>query len=326
MDILSHGLWGFLILKKMKPRIQFLAAFIFNLLPDIIPFGMMIIFMIFTGNISYESFSPETLPPFVFITYKITHSFFTFMILFLLFYIIKKHIFWPILGLLIHIIIDIPTHGDNDYITTFLYPFSDYAFDGLRWTNSYIISINFLVLGILYFLSYRKQSIKVDTIKLNKMAWKILLIPSLFFTLPYIFPLFKPDLYLESYLLDIANVSLAQINSFNPKLLTLLKLLFRMGSSGILCLSIISTIILLTGFRNNLRGAWYALIPTWVLFWSIALGLDFSLNAGIYQYIYSGFAIALVIIAGVFSYKGTFTIVQKKQKTFDQYHGLVKSK
>ncbi len=316
MDILSHGLWGFLILKKIKPGTQFLAAFIFNLLPDIIPFGMMMLFMIFTGNISYASFSPDVLPPFVLITYKITHSVFTFMILFLAFYIIKRYIFWPLLGLLIHILIDIPTHGGNAYITTFLYPFSDYAFDGLRWTNIYIISINFLVLGIFYFLYFKNESIKVDTLKLNKMAWKILLIPSLVLTLPYIFPLFKPDLYLESYMLDIANMNLAQISSFNPKLLTILKLLFRMGSSGILCLSIISTIIILTGFRTNQRWTWYALIPTWVLFWSIALALDFSFNAGIYQYSYSGFAIVLVLIAGIFSYKGTFTIVQKKQKAF----------
>ncbi|MCP5077299.1 MAG: hypothetical protein GY951_04500, partial [Psychromonas sp.] len=273
MDIISHGLWGHLILKKIKPKIKFKTAVAFNILPDILPFGLMAIYMTFTGNISPDSFSPETIPEFVLQIYRATHSLFTFSLFFLILLLIKRCIYWPILGWLIHILIDIPTHGGNDYITKFLYPLSDYAFDGLRWTNVAIISINYFLLAILYLNLYKQQPIKINYQKLNQLAWKILLFPTLIFTLPYMLPLFKADLYLNTYLNNIANID---VSSLNTELTPLLELLFRMGSVGIMCFSILSLQVILHNFRKNQRWSWFALIPSWALFWGLMLYLDHS--------------------------------------------------
>jgi len=300
MDIISHGLWGYLILRKIRPKIQFLTAIIFNILPDIIPFGLMTITILFTGEISSGSFSPETIPESIFTLYRLTHSLFTFLLLFSVVSLFLKRVYKPLLGWLIHILIDIPTHGTNAYITTFLYPFSDYAYDGLRWTNPTIIAINFVVLALLYIILYRKNELGLHHNKLNSYAWKILIVPTVILPIPFIMSLFFPGLYLESYTLSIANLKMSQIAAMNPDLIEILKLGFQMAGAGGLCLSIMSVIVLLTGFKQNRKWTWYALIPTWTFFWILVLILDFKANAGIYQYFYSIVAIILILIASVF--------------------------
>lgn len=126
MDIISHGLWGGIILGR-KNRRDFWWSFAFGTAPDLFSFG------IFTGLTTLGlASSPDwsaghpaqsSIPSYVHSLYNVTHSLVIFIIAFFGVWLIRSKPFLPMLAWGIHILMDIPTHSTEFFPTPFLWPF-----------------------------------------------------------------------------------------------------------------------------------------------------------------------------------------------------------
>lgn len=176
MDVFAHTLWTnavFHLKYSQARKMRYLAAF-FGVIPDLIGFTPLFIYMIVSGRF----FSGEQFPftptnwtfGFAEQAYNFTHSAVIFLaamvIVNLIINLVKYHkqpltyrfyFFWPILGWLLHILIDIPTHPDF-YHTPFLYPLSDYQYTGgVSWAHPTFMAINYGLLICAYIAIYIYQ-------------------------------------------------------------------------------------------------------------------------------------------------------------------------
>lgn len=179
MDVFAHTLWTnalFHIKYKNQRRLRYLAAF-FGVVPDLIGFTPLFVYLIFSGRF----FSGEQFPfletnwtfGFAEQAYNFTHSLVIFAFVFGLVLIIgnvyKYHknkvlykfwFFWPMLGWALHILIDIPTHP-TFYNTPFLFPLSDYRnTHGVSWAHPTFMAINYGLLIVAYIAIYFYQKKK----------------------------------------------------------------------------------------------------------------------------------------------------------------------
>ncbi|PIR97151.1 MAG: hypothetical protein COT91_02965 [Candidatus Doudnabacteria bacterium CG10_big_fil_rev_8_21_14_0_10_41_10] len=161
MDILSHALWGGVAFGRKLKR-NYWLAFLFGLLPDFVTFTPLFVGALF-GYFNLTHLTAEAsgaIPSFVYILYNLTHSLIIFSVIFLVVWIVLKKPFIPLLALPLHIILDIFTHGVDFFPTPFLWPVSNFAFDGTIWTKPIIFLPNvaglILVYGFWYFKTRRK--------------------------------------------------------------------------------------------------------------------------------------------------------------------------
>ncbi len=63
---------------------------------------------------------------------------------------------YELLGWLLHILIDIPTHSYSFYPTPFLWPISQYKFDGISWGTPWFMIVNYSSLAISYLVLWWK--------------------------------------------------------------------------------------------------------------------------------------------------------------------------
>ena len=73
------------------------------------------------------------------------------------------------LGWLMHIVIDIPTHSLSYYATRFLWPVSDYRVDGVAWWTPWLWVTTYAALGAVFLLLWKTRS----TGKPSKLATAI---------------------------------------------------------------------------------------------------------------------------------------------------------
>jgi membrane-bound metal-dependent hydrolase YbcI (DUF457 family) len=74
----------------------------------------------------------------------------------------KFYVFWPMLGWLLHILLDIPTHPDF-YHTPFLWPVSNYRYTGgIAWSHPTFMVFNYGLLILAYIGIYLYQKRKYE--------------------------------------------------------------------------------------------------------------------------------------------------------------------
>ena len=154
MDTLSHALHGKGLFGYKKYR---WFSFLFGAMPDLFSFGFYFIY-IFAVNFNDASFgrpSREEIPYWVYDLYDISHSMIIAFIFIGLAYKINKDFAWPMLAWPMHIIVDFFTHSIEFFPTPILWPVSDYRFDGIPWSNPYVLGINFLLIFLLFFYRWR---------------------------------------------------------------------------------------------------------------------------------------------------------------------------
>lgn len=178
MDVFAHTLWTNLVFHAKyhhARKMRYLAAF-FGVLPDLVGFAPLFIYMIFSGRL----FSGERFPfqatnwtfGFAEQAYNFTHSAVIFLSVFVLVSLVinlrsyfknvndYRFIFaWPLLGWLFHILLDIPTHPDF-YHTPFLFPISDYQYTGgVAWSHPTFMIVNYglLISGYILVYVYQKK-------------------------------------------------------------------------------------------------------------------------------------------------------------------------
>lgn len=188
MDIFSHGLWAGAATQgaNLSPRLQtkirrhlnIPLAMFWGVFPDLFAFTIpffWVLFQIMIGGASFQEFRPphepssqiNNLPVFHLASslYRVSHSIVIFFLVFAILYIILKRPVWEMLGALLHILSDIPTHAVTFYPTPFLWPISDYTFThGFSWGVSWFITLNYSLLLLTYTLLYRKKKLSQGSI------------------------------------------------------------------------------------------------------------------------------------------------------------------
>ena len=149
MDIFAHGLWSYAIFHKKK---YVWLAVLFGLLPDFLSFGIIFVINLVNGNFNRGPPAISSLPEWLFAAYNLTHSIVMFIAVFFLIYLITKHWFWPLTAWAVHIIIDIPTHSTRFFPTPFLWPVSDYVFNGISWATPWFMAVNYSALLIVFLM------------------------------------------------------------------------------------------------------------------------------------------------------------------------------
>lgn len=186
MDILAHTLWANAAArkankiaekKKKKLHINVGWAAFFGVFPDFFAFTIPFIlvgFKIITGEMPMSSFGEHHGVSSGFdiasTLYQYSHSVVIWLIVFLIVWAVSKRPRYELLGWLLHILIDIPSHAISFYPTPFLFPISEYRFPyGISWSNQWYMLINYsallLVWGKILWDKY-KISYKVESKKL----------------------------------------------------------------------------------------------------------------------------------------------------------------
>jgi hypothetical protein len=88
--------------------------------------------------------------------YAAGHSLVIFLLVFGIVTALARRIVYEMLGWLLHILIDIPTHSYSYYATRFLWPASDFRVDGIPWWTPWFWTATYAALGVTYYLLWRK--------------------------------------------------------------------------------------------------------------------------------------------------------------------------
>ena len=154
MDTLSHALYGKGLFGYKKYRWY---SFFFGIIPDIFSFGIYFIYLIVFSEFEFGRPSREELPYWVYDLYDISHSMVTALVFIAIAYKINKDFAWPMLAWPMHIIVDFFTHSIEFFPTPILWPISDYRFDGVPWSNPYVLGINFIYIFLIFIYRWRTR-------------------------------------------------------------------------------------------------------------------------------------------------------------------------
>lgn len=158
MDVVSHALWPFAATIRNK-RWRIWAA-LWGMFPDL---GVQPqVYYLLTHGIRNPFFSHIDwenifIPDAWMISYWLTHSFVTLVVVALLFFAWKRRWPWPlIIGWSSHLVLDMFTHV-GVYANRPLYPVSSIAIQGQNWADPWIFFPNWIALGIVFgILGYRR--------------------------------------------------------------------------------------------------------------------------------------------------------------------------
>ncbi len=155
MDTISHVFWGKGLFGYRKYGSY---SILFGAYPDLSSFGLYFLYNLIFNLSNFKFGKPpiETIPEWVISFYNFSHSLVISITIISLVYIFFSKDFWfPMLAWPFHIVLDFFTHSIEYFPTPIFWPISDYKFNGIPWSNSYILFFNFLFLLFLFF--YRKK-------------------------------------------------------------------------------------------------------------------------------------------------------------------------
>jgi len=154
MDIISHALWTNLVFKEL-PTEQRSLAVLFGVLPDFVSFFRVFGKHFIQKTMHYTNPPINVFPRFVFKLYNITHS----LVIWLGVFMLLKILGFTYLALIfcgwgLHILLDVFTHTSNFFPTPILWPFSNFHFSGIQWSNKWFMLFNYAILLFLYLTFY----------------------------------------------------------------------------------------------------------------------------------------------------------------------------
>jgi hypothetical protein len=149
VEIIAHGLWtAAAAVRASRSGARFRAplpwAVFWGVFPDLLAFGPPVaagLWFWAVGGAAAEHGSrlhhhvDLGIP-----LYPTGHSLVIFAGVFALASLAARRPIVSMLGWLLHILIDIPTHGHGYYPTRFLWPFSNYGFNGIPWWNPWMMA------------------------------------------------------------------------------------------------------------------------------------------------------------------------------------------
>ena len=164
MDILAHALWSALTAKiinlKKKHKLSLLKTALWGIFPDLFAFTLLFIILTLgtlfgtTPMPDHNNIEPAmrngNISIITEVLYEFSHSIVIFSIIMLVLYVSFGRIVREMFGWGLHIIIDIPTHSYKFYPTPFLWPFSEFRFDGISWGQSWFQILNYSTMVIVF--------------------------------------------------------------------------------------------------------------------------------------------------------------------------------
>lgn len=166
MDDLAHGLWAgaaaIFAKRTAGVQVRILPFVLWATFPDVLAFGPGIaagLWLRLTGGTGYAEPAHGGHFHHVHIglpLYPIGHSLLIFAGVYCLCSLVARRPVVSPLGWLLHILIDIPTHSYRYYATRFLWPLSDYRFDGVAWWTPWLLWCTYGSLALVYLLMWRK--------------------------------------------------------------------------------------------------------------------------------------------------------------------------
>jgi len=210
MDTLSHGLWATVVGKgvnqKSTKKIKLGWMAFWGMFPDLFAFIPVIVWMlwqIFFNGVDFDDIPrPETMPSeernaiYVFrltqTLYHFSHSIIVFVVIFLLVAFLYRYTknagrtssnplqfcalrflpCWSLSGWFVHIVTDIPTHTRDFYPTLFLWPLSDWCYDGSSWGTMRFMLFNYTFLLMFFMLFWLRSLISPRKILLKSKEGK----------------------------------------------------------------------------------------------------------------------------------------------------------
>lgn len=154
MDTISHALWGKGLFGYRKYK--WLALF-FGAIPDLASFGIYFLYNLIVNPTTMKMGKPELseIPSWVFSLYNFTHSLIIAILFIFIAYILKRDFCVSMLAWPFHIILDFFTHSIEYFPTPILWPISNYRFDGIPWSNQYIMIGNIVCIFLVF--NYRRR-------------------------------------------------------------------------------------------------------------------------------------------------------------------------
>jgi hypothetical protein len=161
MDIISHALWGYAVLRWRGPRSARWGALVATV-PDLFwSAGTLRVYVVNNGSKKilsafgrgemYLKDGPP-LPPHLidayYNFYVYSHSFVILALLGLVWYLLRLRPPWLLLPWALHIAMDIPTH--ERYQTPFLFPLSGWTIEGWGWVRPPVYLTNWAALVATY--------------------------------------------------------------------------------------------------------------------------------------------------------------------------------
>lgn len=179
MDIFSHGLWAGAAAKALNKRegkrhVNVWAMALWGIFPDLFAFAIPFVWIVWSvafGGHQFGDFGGR--PPIAEPTggdslwmfqlshhlYNISHSIFIFAIVFLGVWAYFKQVRIELLGWLIHILMDVPTHSYAFFPTPIFWPFFGWEFDGISWGQPWFMVLNYSLILLAYVLLARKKRV-----------------------------------------------------------------------------------------------------------------------------------------------------------------------
>lgn len=164
MEILAHGLWagaaGVAVKRSVRPQLHVGWTIWWAVFPDVLAFGPRIaagLWLRLTAGAEAAAGGP--LLPRVNIglpLYPTAHSLIVFLLAMAAVSLLARRPVFEMLGWLMHILIDIPTHSFRYYATRFLWPVSDFRIDGIPWWTPWLWIATYVALAAVYFLLWKK--------------------------------------------------------------------------------------------------------------------------------------------------------------------------
>jgi hypothetical protein len=158
MDFISHGLWPVAVFPNARWKWK---AALFGILPDVGMFGPLMYLFAQDGIRQIKWIIPfidktgltyltPSIPDVWMASYFAFHSLVVWLFVVGLFVLIKKRMYWPLIGWGMHILFDMFLHAGR-YATQIFFPLSDWSVSSsLGWQDKRVLLLNWIVLLILF--------------------------------------------------------------------------------------------------------------------------------------------------------------------------------
>jgi hypothetical protein len=163
VDIIAHGMWAaagaITANRATTARLRIRWTVWWAIFPDVLAFGPLVAaaaWLRLAGR--FDTSGGFDRPP-VHIglpLYPAGHSLVIFLLVFGIVTVLARRIVFEMLGRLMHILIDIPTHSYSYYATRFLWPASDFRVDGIPWWTPWFWIATYVALAAVYSVMWRK--------------------------------------------------------------------------------------------------------------------------------------------------------------------------
>lgn len=164
MEVVAHGLWAAAAAvaanRSAGAPVSVGATVCWTAFPDVLAFGPSIVAGLWLRVVGGAGVAPDHghILPHVHVglpLYPAAHSIIVFLLVFGLAGIVARRTMLPMLGWLLHILIDIPTHSFSYYATRFLWPVSDFRFDGIAWWTPWFWAATYAALAVVFIGMWR---------------------------------------------------------------------------------------------------------------------------------------------------------------------------